>query len=68
MTSPKILLTGATGYIGGTVLHRLINAAIKDAPITVLVRGKERAQKLEEVYGSRITCIEFTDWDQSEFL
>jgi hypothetical protein len=71
MATPKILLTGATGYVGGTILHRLVTdapSAVKKAQITALVRGEERAKKLQEVYGNRITCVLFNDWNQSDFL
>lgn len=67
----KILLTGATGYIGGTILHNLLacnDPAIQQAAVTVLVRGEQRARKLAEQYGSRIRCIQFKDWDETDFL
>lgn len=67
----KILLTGATGYVGGTILHNLLacdDPNVQQAAVTVLVRGEERAQKLAEQYGSRIRCIQFKDWDETDFL
>ncbi|ETS73711.1 hypothetical protein PFICI_14657 [Pestalotiopsis fici W106-1] len=71
MAVPRILITGATGYIGGTILHRLITNALPtlgEVSITVLVRGEDRAKRLEEKYGSHIKCVEFDDWNQGEFL
>ncbi|PSS36755.1 hypothetical protein PHLCEN_2v1386 [Hermanssonia centrifuga] len=43
-----IFLIGATGYVGGTVLHRLLTHLSADTfEITVLVRSEEKAKKLE---------------------
>lgn len=55
MSSPKILLTGATGYIGGTILSQLIKSehpALQS--ITCIVRGQDRITKLQKVYGDRV--------------
>ncbi|KAL8371166.1 hypothetical protein RB595_001149 [Gaeumannomyces hyphopodioides] len=49
MASQKILLTGATGYIGGTVLTTLLASsepAIKASSISALVRKEEQAAVL----------------------
>ncbi|CAH0003790.1 unnamed protein product [Clonostachys byssicola] len=51
MSAPKILLTGATGYIGGSVLTTLLaseNPLIKAAQITALVRKQEQVDLLKE--------------------
>ncbi|OTA58351.1 NAD dependent epimerase/dehydratase family protein [Hypoxylon sp. EC38] len=64
--SPKILLTGATGYIGGTVLTYLLNSsspALKATTISCLVRGADRATKLTAAYGSRVNPILYKDLD-----
>lgn len=69
--APKILLTGATGYVGGTILHHLLACSdqnVQQAAITVLVRGEERAQKLSKLFGDRINCTLFTDWDETHFM
>lgn len=42
----KIFLTGATGYIGGSVAVKLINAGHQ---VLGLTRSKEKAQQLEEM-------------------
>lgn len=42
----KIFITGATGYIGGSVAHLLIN---KGYDVTALVRKEADAKKLEEL-------------------
>ncbi|KAI0147647.1 NAD dependent epimerase/dehydratase family protein-like protein [Xylariaceae sp. FL1272] len=63
---PRILLTGATGFIGGTVLTQLLNstsAAIRSSPITCLVRGADRATKLRDVYGNRVSPVVYRDLD-----
>lgn len=55
--SNRILLTGATGYIGGTVLDALIKCTAPSlTPITfdVLVRRPDQAEKLREAYGDRV--------------
>ncbi|KAI0542839.1 hypothetical protein GGR58DRAFT_452141 [Xylaria digitata] len=48
MTSPRILITGVSGYVGGTVLSQFQNsssAEIKSASLSVLVRKQEQADK-----------------------
>ncbi|KZV72611.1 NAD(P)-binding protein [Peniophora sp. CONT] len=46
-TKTAIFLTGATGYLGGATLQLLMQNA--DLSITVLVRDKEKAAKLENL-------------------
>lgn len=61
---PKILLTGATGYIGGSVLHHLLQSdvqSLKNASITCLVRGAARIAKLNTEYGRRVNPVLFQD-------
>lgn len=46
MEAPKILITGVTGYIGGTILTTLQNTSypsLKNAKLSVLVRGESKA-------------------------
>ncbi|KAH8163078.1 hypothetical protein CIB48_g5152 [Xylaria polymorpha] len=46
--SPKILVTGASGYVGGTVLSQFLAssiAEIRNASLSVLVRKQEQADK-----------------------
>ncbi|RDB19487.1 Uncharacterized protein C2A9.02 [Hypsizygus marmoreus] len=48
MAKSNILLTGATGYLGGSVLIRLLNHPdIASVNITALVRSPEKAEKLK---------------------
>ncbi|KAK0384119.1 hypothetical protein NLU13_8208 [Sarocladium strictum] len=47
--APKLFLTGATGYIGGTA-HAYIAKAHPDWEITLLVRSEERAKPIKEAY------------------
>lgn len=55
VSSLNILLTGATGYIGGTILSQLDKS---DHPalqtMTCIVRGEDRIAKLQQVYGDRV--------------
>lgn len=70
-TTPRILLLGASGYIGGTVLHYLLqspNPALRNAPISVLIRGEARAQKLKEAYGDRVQPIVFAGLDDTKHV
>ncbi|KAH6846957.1 NAD dependent epimerase/dehydratase family protein-like protein [Chaetomium sp. MPI-CAGE-AT-0009] len=65
----KVLLTGATGYIGGSVLTALLNATepvLQSAPITCLVRGADRAALLSSTYGARVKPILYQDLDDVE--
>ncbi|KAI9152189.1 Glyoxylase B2 [Paramyrothecium foliicola] len=50
-TSRSLLLTGATGFVGGTVLSTFLNSqleAIKSLQITALVRTSEQSQALAD--------------------
>ncbi|CBX98542.1 similar to NAD dependent epimerase/dehydratase family protein [Plenodomus lingam JN3] len=56
----KILLTGATGYVGGTVLSELLaNTApqLKSLTLDLLVRNESQAIILKKAYGHRINTI-----------
>ncbi|WYZ37643.1 hypothetical protein EsH8_II_001149 [Colletotrichum jinshuiense] len=74
LSSPKILLTGATGYVGGSVLHQLLNhptlsPIFADSPITVPVRGgPSRAAKLTAAYGPQVNPVTFGSFDDIETL
>ena len=68
---PQILLTGATGYIGGTILHHLLTSpspSLKSLSISILIRGADRASSLTQKYGDRISCILFTDLSDTETI
>lgn len=47
--TPKVFLTGATGYIGGTA-HAAFAKAHPDWEFTLLVRSEERAKPIKEAY------------------
>ncbi|ETS82777.1 hypothetical protein PFICI_04653 [Pestalotiopsis fici W106-1] len=68
--SPKnILITGATGFIGGTILTTLLasdSPALQAATITCLVRGADRATTLTSAYGSRVRTIIYKGLDDVE--
>ncbi|OHE99292.1 NAD dependent epimerase/dehydratase [Colletotrichum orchidophilum] len=66
--SGKVLFTGATGFIGGSVLTQLLNSAhkeINELTITALVRKQEQADILKK---KGINAIVFGGLDDSEFL
>ncbi|KAM5375223.1 hypothetical protein ACJZ2D_006175 [Fusarium nematophilum] len=68
MSQPKILLTGATGYVGGSVLTTLLNsqdALVQKSSITALVRKKEHADLLA---AKGVTPVLFRDLSESEHL
>jgi len=49
MGKTKILATGVTGYIGGSVLNELLNSPIfSNVQVTAVVRSPEKAEKLKE--------------------
>lgn len=65
----KILLTGATGYIGGTVLATILNSStpsLKSASITCLLRGADRAAQLTSKYGDRVKPVLYEGLDDLE--
>jgi nucleoside-diphosphate-sugar epimerase len=56
----KILLTGATGFVGGSILSHLLDSpepAIRNAQISCLLRGADRVEKLSAAYGDRVKPI-----------
>ena len=67
----KILLTGATGYVGGTVLDHLVKSTdgiIQGLTFDLLVRGEEPAQKLRKAYGDRVNPIQWTGLADTEAI
>ncbi|KAK1985722.1 NAD dependent epimerase/dehydratase [Colletotrichum cereale] len=64
----KLLFTGATGFVGGSVLSQLLNSSypeIRDLDITVLVRKQEQANLLKQ---KGVEAVVFQGLDDSEFL
>ncbi|KAK1750111.1 hypothetical protein QBC47DRAFT_353914 [Echria macrotheca] len=58
--SQKILIAGATGYVGGTIIARLLarpDAALQKVHLDLLVRTQDAADKLLATYGDRVTPI-----------
>ena len=53
-TRERILLTGATGFLGGSVAAQLI-AAGHGANLSFLVRAESRQQGLERLRGNLLT-------------
>ena len=59
-SNKTILLTGATGYVGGTVLDHLLKSEVPiilDLTFDVLVRTQDAAEKLRSVLGERVNPI-----------
>ncbi|KAF8901594.1 hypothetical protein CPB85DRAFT_1323263 [Mucidula mucida] len=61
MSSPNIFFTGATGYLGGSILSRLLTT-VNPATITALVRSTEKADKLRSL-GINTLVGSYTDFD-----
>lgn len=67
----NILLTGATGYIGGTVLDHLLTSeepSIKPLTIDVLVRDSKATEILQKAYGARVRPILWTGFADIPFV
>ncbi|OGM46626.1 NAD dependent epimerase/dehydratase family protein [Aspergillus bombycis] len=68
MSQTRILLTGATGYIGGSVLTTLTASTaveVQNAQIDVLIRGPERVSEFQNL---RVGVIVFKSLDETEFI
>lgn len=69
-TNPaRILLTGATGFIGGTVLQQLLDSshpALATAIITILIRDASRAQAFTNAFGTRVQPVVYEGLDDIE--
>ncbi|KAL7278983.1 hypothetical protein ACG7TL_006815 [Trametes sanguinea] len=64
-----IFLTGATGYIGGSVLERLFkHPSANTFDITVIVRNAEKAKILESKFGVKAVVGTHQDLDKLEVL
>ena len=66
MVSQKLLLTGASGYIGGAVLSTLLkskNPVLEELEISVLVRSEAQAALLRSKGVSPIIFQGFDDLD-----
>ncbi|CDO74489.1 hypothetical protein BN946_scf184979.g44 [Trametes cinnabarina] len=62
-----IFLTGATGYIGGSVLERLLKHPSSNTfDITVIVRNAEKAKILESKFGVNVVIGTHQDLDKLE--
>lgn len=67
----KILLTGATGYVGGTVLSQLVantEASIKNSTLDLLVRNSTQAHRIKEAYGKRVNVIQWSGLEDTAFI
>lgn len=67
----QVLLTGAKGYIGGTVLDHLVRSAepsIKSLTIDTLVRNKGAVDILTKEYGNRVKPILWNGFTDIPFV
>jgi nucleoside-diphosphate-sugar epimerase len=67
----RILLTGATGFIGGTVLHHLLTSTLpalksRNFTLTVLVRDASRAAAYTATWGIRVHTVIYDGLDDIE--
>lgn len=46
----RIFLTGATGYVGGEVLHHIKHSTLTGLQVACLVRDADKAKKLKSAY------------------
>lgn len=60
----SIFITGASGYIGGTILHEFIQNHKDEYEITAFVRSESSAQKIQTAGASVIRG----SYDQPELL
>ncbi|KAF5529019.1 NAD dependent epimerase dehydratase family [Fusarium mexicanum] len=66
METQRILITGATGYVGGSVLTTILsNPHLAKLPITALVRTQSQASTLSSL---PITPLLFSNLDDTDFL
>ncbi|KAF4955410.1 hypothetical protein FGADI_4590 [Fusarium gaditjirri] len=66
METPRIIITGATGYVGGSVLSAILsNPALPKLFITALVRTQSQASTLSAL---PVITLLFTDLDDADFL
>ncbi|KAK7204003.1 hypothetical protein BZA70DRAFT_281264 [Myxozyma melibiosi] len=54
----ELLLTGASGYIGGAVLDRFVKANIPNLRITAFARNKSYADKIAAIYSDYDLSVE----------
>ncbi|TPX10122.1 uncharacterized protein E0L32_001319 [Thyridium curvatum] len=67
--SPRILVTAATGNIGGTILNTLVRASdpvLSRSPIFALVRGQDRVAAFKAAYGDRVQVVFLEDLEDSK--
>ncbi|KAL5337240.1 hypothetical protein BJX70DRAFT_250833 [Aspergillus crustosus] len=68
-SNANILLTGATGFIGGSILTALLQSpvlSLQSGPITCLLRGDDRAALLTSTYGKRVKPALYSGLDDLE--
>ncbi|KAF5008102.1 hypothetical protein FDECE_5586 [Fusarium decemcellulare] len=69
--SPKILLSGATGYVGGTILDHIVKSreqSLQNLTVDLLVRNQKDSKKLLAVYGDRVNPIQWEGLTDTQFI
>lgn len=67
----RILITGATGYVGGTVLSQLLastSSSIKHLTFDLLVRDEVQGLNLKTAYGYRVNTIKWPGLEYPAFI
>lgn len=67
----KILLIGATGYVGRTVLSQLLTsteAGLQSLTVDLLVRRRHQAELLHSIYGYRIKTVHWAGLDDVQSI
>ncbi|PHH78439.1 hypothetical protein CDD80_6846 [Ophiocordyceps camponoti-rufipedis] len=67
----SILVVGASGYIGGTILNHLIKdptPCIQRLTIDVVVREEQQAEKLRKTYQDRVNTTVWKGLEDTEFI
>lgn len=69
--APNILITGASGYLGGDMLEEMKRASmLSHGTIYALVRTEEQAKQVKERYGATPMSLDLSDQSKitSEFV
>jgi hypothetical protein len=67
----KILLVGATGYVGGSVLSQLLastEASLQNLTFDILVRREPQAELLRSIYRDRIKTVYWAGLDDIQSI
>lgn len=60
ISDSTIFITGATGFVGGLLLERIINAALPPKKVYILIRkrkGTNPQERLKEIFSSPVSNL-----------